>query len=94
MNDPEELFDIPGKYRCSYVAARMDHALVGNIDQYQQYAEVPHEPFIATGKEYKYLLVNTMLNNTFYIVIEIKSICNQLYQLSDYFKVVLKTNSD
>lgn len=35
-----------------------------------------------------------MLNNTFYIVIEIKSICNQLYQLNDYFKVVLKTDSD
>ncbi|XP_063822575.1 ATP-binding cassette sub-family C member 10 [Ostrinia nubilalis] len=49
LNDPEELFDIPAKYRCSYVAARMDHALVGNVDQYQQYAEVPHQPFIASG---------------------------------------------
>ncbi|XP_026752373.2 uncharacterized protein LOC113512651 [Galleria mellonella] len=48
LNDPEELFDIPGKYRCSYVGARMDRALVGNIDNYQ-YAEVPHEPFITSG---------------------------------------------
>ncbi|KAL4715350.1 hypothetical protein ACJJTC_015121 [Scirpophaga incertulas] len=49
LNDPEELFDIPGNYRCSYVGARMDRALVGNVDHYQQYAEVPHEPFIASG---------------------------------------------
>ncbi|KAM3964152.1 LOW QUALITY PROTEIN: ATP-binding cassette sub-family C member 10 [Aphomia sociella] len=48
LNDTEELFDIPGKYRCSYVGARMDRALVGNVDQYQ-YAEVPHEPFITSG---------------------------------------------
>ncbi|XP_059046342.1 uncharacterized protein LOC131841950 [Achroia grisella] len=48
LHDPEELFDIPGKYRCSYVGARMDRALVGNIDNYQ-YAEVPHEPFITSG---------------------------------------------
>lgn len=50
LNDPEELFDIPVKYRCSYVGAKMDRALVGNVDQYQQFAEIPHEPFIASGK--------------------------------------------
>ncbi|KAI5642716.1 ABC transporter transmembrane region domain-containing protein [Phthorimaea operculella] len=49
LNDAEELFDLPAKYRCSYVGARMDRALIGNIDQYQQFEEVPHEPFIATG---------------------------------------------
>ncbi|XP_060803806.1 uncharacterized protein LOC106135400 [Amyelois transitella] len=48
LRDPEELFDIPGKYRCSYVGAKMDKALVGNIDHYQ-FTEVPHEPFIASG---------------------------------------------
>ncbi|XP_049867954.1 uncharacterized protein LOC126368123 [Pectinophora gossypiella] len=49
LNDPEELFDIPAKYRCSYVGARMDRALIGNVDQYQQFEEIPHEPFISTG---------------------------------------------
>ncbi|XP_026315550.1 multidrug resistance-associated protein 7 [Hyposmocoma kahamanoa] len=49
LTDLEELFDIPGRYRCSYVAARMDRALIGNIDHYQQFTEVPHEPFITTG---------------------------------------------
>ncbi|CAG9785699.1 unnamed protein product [Diatraea saccharalis] len=48
LNDPEELFDIPGKYRCSYVGARMDRALIGNVDLYQ-YTDIPHEPFIASG---------------------------------------------
>nr|ASS36022.1 ABCC10 [Samia ricini] len=49
LNDPEELFDIPTKYRSSYVAARMDRALIGNVDNYQRYAEIPHEPFISSG---------------------------------------------
>nr|CAB3516759.1 unnamed protein product [Spodoptera littoralis] len=44
LNDPEELFDIPAKYCCSYVGARMDRSLIGNVDNYQQYEEVPHEP--------------------------------------------------
>ncbi|RVE41407.1 hypothetical protein evm_013944 [Chilo suppressalis] len=48
LNDPEELFDVPGKYRCSYVGARMDRALIGNVDLYQ-YTDIPHEPFIASG---------------------------------------------
>lgn len=51
MQDAEELHDIPAKYRCSYVGARMDRALMGNIDNYQQFAEVPHEPFIGSGKK-------------------------------------------
>lgn len=50
LNDPEELFDIPAKYCCSYVGARMDRSLIGNVDNYQQYEEVPHEPFIGSGK--------------------------------------------
>ncbi|KOB68493.1 putative abc transporter c family member, partial [Operophtera brumata] len=29
--------------------ARMDRSLIGNVDEYQQYADVPHEPFIASG---------------------------------------------
>ncbi|KAJ8730790.1 hypothetical protein PYW08_002203 [Mythimna loreyi] len=49
LNDPEELFDIPAKYCCSYVGARMDRSLIGNVDNYQQYEEVPHEPFIGSG---------------------------------------------
>ncbi|CAK1601027.1 unnamed protein product [Parnassius mnemosyne] len=49
LNNPEELFDIPVQYRCSYVGAKMDKALIGNVDQFQQYAEVPHEPFIGSG---------------------------------------------
>ncbi|XP_053612286.1 ATP-binding cassette sub-family C member 10 [Plodia interpunctella] len=48
LRDPEELFDIPGKYRCSYVGAKMDRALIGNIDNYH-YTEVPHEPFIVSS---------------------------------------------
>lgn len=51
LNDPEELFDLPATYCCSYVGARIDRALIGNIDNYQQYAEVPHQPFIASGKD-------------------------------------------
>lgn len=27
----------------------MDHALIGNVDNYQQYEEIPHEPFISSG---------------------------------------------
>lgn len=27
----------------------MDRFLIGNVDEYQQYADVPHEPFIASG---------------------------------------------
>lgn len=50
LYDPEELFDLPSEYRCSYVGARMDRSLIGNVDEYQQYAEIPHEPFIASGK--------------------------------------------
>lgn len=50
LNDPEELFDIPASYRCSYVGARMDRSLIGNIDEYRQYTDVPHEPFIASGR--------------------------------------------
>lgn len=50
LNDPEELFDVPAKYCCSYVGARIDRALIGNVDNYQQYEEVPHEPFIGSGK--------------------------------------------
>lgn len=53
LGDLEELFDIPGKYRCSYVGARMDRALIGNIDHYQQFTEVPHEPFITTGMYFR-----------------------------------------
>lgn len=39
----------------------MDRALIGNVDNYQQFAEVPHEPFIGSGKLFidvvkKYLL--------------------------------------
>ncbi|XP_061703905.1 ATP-binding cassette sub-family C member 10 [Cydia pomonella] len=49
LQDPEELFDIPSKYRCAYVGAKMDKALIGNVDNYQQYAEIPHEPFISSG---------------------------------------------
>nr|XP_049696505.1 uncharacterized protein LOC110371605 [Helicoverpa armigera] len=49
LNDPEELFDVPAKYCCSYVGARMDRSLIGNVDNYQQYEEVPHEPFIGSG---------------------------------------------
>nr|XP_026483882.1 ABC transporter C family member 13 isoform X1 [Vanessa tameamea] len=49
LQDPEELYDIPAKYRCSYVGARMDKALIGNVDNYQQFTEVPHEPFIGSG---------------------------------------------
>ncbi|XP_075974742.1 ATP-binding cassette sub-family C member 10 [Anticarsia gemmatalis] len=49
LNDPEELFDIPAKYCCSYVGARMDRSLIGNVDNYQQYQEIPHEPFIGSG---------------------------------------------
>ncbi|KAH9632341.1 hypothetical protein HF086_010266 [Spodoptera exigua] len=49
LNDPEELFDVPAKYCCSYVGARMDRALIGNVDNYQQYEEVPHEPFIGSA---------------------------------------------
>ncbi|KAI8422275.1 hypothetical protein MSG28_006161 [Choristoneura fumiferana] len=49
LNDPEELFDIPAKYRCAYVGAKMDRALIGNVDNYQQYMEIPHEPFISSG---------------------------------------------
>ncbi|XP_035433428.2 uncharacterized protein LOC118264894 isoform X1 [Spodoptera frugiperda] len=49
LNDPEELFDVPAKYCCSYVGARIDRALIGNVDNYQQYEEVPHEPFIGSG---------------------------------------------
>lgn len=51
LNDPEELFDIPAKYRCAYVGAKMDRALIGNVDNYQQYMEIPHEPFISSGEE-------------------------------------------
>ncbi|VVD04602.1 unnamed protein product [Leptidea sinapis] len=49
LNDIEELHDIPARYRCSYVGARLDRALIGNIDNYQQFREVPHEPFIGSG---------------------------------------------
>ncbi|XP_041988661.1 ATP-binding cassette sub-family C member 10 [Aricia agestis] len=49
LNDLEELFDLPPQYRCSYVGARIDRALIGNVDNYQQFAEVPHEPFIGSG---------------------------------------------
>ncbi|XP_062527496.1 ATP-binding cassette sub-family C member 10 isoform X2 [Bombyx mori] len=49
LKDPEELFDIPAEYRSSYIGARMDRALVGNVDHHQQYADIPHEPFISTG---------------------------------------------
>ncbi|XP_072938675.1 ATP-binding cassette sub-family C member 10 [Epargyreus clarus] len=49
LKDIEELHDLPATYRCSYVGARMDKALIGNIDNYQQFAEVPHEPFIGSG---------------------------------------------
>lgn len=61
LNDLEELFDIPGRYRCSYVGARLDRALIGNVDHYQQFTEVPHEPFITTGRLYSqmYLLFYT-----------------------------------
>lgn len=51
LNDPEELFDLPARYCCSYVGARMDRSLIGNVDNYQQYEEVPHEPFIGSGKK-------------------------------------------
>lgn len=49
LQDAEELYDVPVHYRCSYVGAKMDKALIGNVDQFQQYAEVPHEPFIGSG---------------------------------------------
>ncbi|XP_013179394.1 PREDICTED: multidrug resistance-associated protein 7 [Papilio xuthus] len=49
LTDAEELYDIPTEYRCSYVGAKMDKALIGNVDQFQQYAEIPHEPFIGSG---------------------------------------------
>lgn len=54
LNDSEELFDIPAKYSCSYVGARMDRALIGNVDHYQQYQDVPHEPFLGSGKYISY----------------------------------------
>lgn len=50
LSDPEELFDLPAKLRCSYVGARIDRALIGNVDEHQQYQDVPHEPFITSGK--------------------------------------------
>ncbi|CAG9135256.1 unnamed protein product [Plutella xylostella] len=49
LDDPEELFDVPANVGCSYVGARIDKALIGNVDIYQQYVEVPHEPFISSG---------------------------------------------
>ncbi|XP_045447338.1 ATP-binding cassette sub-family C member 10 [Melitaea cinxia] len=49
LQDPEELYDIPARYRCSYIGAKMDRALIGNVDNYHQFAEVPHEPFIGSG---------------------------------------------
>ncbi|XP_045534773.1 ATP-binding cassette sub-family C member 10 [Papilio machaon] len=49
LTDAEELYDIPTEYKCSYVGAKMDKALIGNVDQFQQYAEIPHEPFIGSG---------------------------------------------
>ncbi|CAG9578746.1 unnamed protein product [Danaus chrysippus] len=48
LQDVEELYDIPSKYRCSYVGARIDRALIGNVDNYQQFTEVPHQPFIGS----------------------------------------------
>lgn len=57
LKDPEELFDIPAEYRSSYIGARMDRALVGNVDHHQQYADIPHEPFISTGTQIKTLLI-------------------------------------
>lgn len=52
LKDCEELFDVPAKYCCSYVGARMERALIGNVDNYQQYEEVPHEPFIGSATGY------------------------------------------
>ncbi|XP_034827291.1 ATP-binding cassette sub-family C member 10 [Maniola hyperantus] len=49
LQDLEEVYDIPARYRCTYVGARMDKALIGNVDNYQQFTEVPHEPFIGPG---------------------------------------------
>ncbi|XP_026732381.1 ABC transporter C family member 13 [Trichoplusia ni] len=49
LHDPEELFDVPAKYCCSYVGAKMDRSLIGNVDNFQQYEDVPHEPFIGSG---------------------------------------------
>ncbi|XP_045532531.1 ABC transporter C family member 13 [Pieris brassicae] len=49
LNDLEELYDIPATYRCSYVGAKIDRALVGNVDLYQLFVDVPHEPFIGSG---------------------------------------------
>ncbi|XP_068632456.1 ATP-binding cassette sub-family C member 10 [Battus philenor] len=49
LNDTEDLYDIPVRYRCSYVGAKMDKALIGNVDHFQQFAEIPHEPFIGSG---------------------------------------------
>ncbi|XP_023950865.1 ATP-binding cassette sub-family C member 10 [Bicyclus anynana] len=49
LHDLEELYDIPARYRCTYVGARMDKALIGNVDNYQQFTEVPHQPFIGPG---------------------------------------------
>ncbi|CAG4948573.1 unnamed protein product [Colias eurytheme] len=49
LYDLDELHDIPATYRCSYVGARIDRALIGNVDNFQQFAEVPHEPFIGPG---------------------------------------------
>lgn len=36
----------------------MDRCLIGNVDEYQQYADVPHEPFIASGKLIYYIQNN------------------------------------
>ncbi|KAG6455079.1 hypothetical protein O3G_MSEX009011 [Manduca sexta] len=49
LNDSDELFDIPSKYTSSYIGARMERALIGNVDHYQQYSEVLHEPFIRSA---------------------------------------------
>lgn len=55
LTDSEELYDIPTEFRCSYVGAKLDKALIGNVDQYQQYAEIPHEPFIGSGKNHLHI---------------------------------------
>lgn len=61
LNDSEELFDIPAKYSCSYVGARMDRALIGNVDHYQQYQDVPHEPFLGSGKYISYNFIFSVI---------------------------------